>query len=296
MEQHKAHPRWKTFAEEHPELLEFVRQELRARGPLHSRDLEGKSVNHYRAGKDTGVALFYLWLTGELMTYSREGKERVYDFLENVAPEPFRYAASPDDTRDFFIRKAIRHNGIVKPRDIRNQDRLAEWVASGELTLIQVEGEKKPSHLFTHDLPLLETLQNNQIPGDWYPLANTAPEVIFLSPLEYVSARGRAKILFQFDYIWEIYKPADQRKYGPYTLPLLYGDQLVGRVDMKLDRANQTLRVNGFWLEPWFVPDPAFSEALHKGLARLMKFLGATTLHNENPASSFPVHRFSETV
>lgn len=288
MEQRKAEPRWKTFAEAHPELLELVRQELRARGPLRSRDIEGQAVNHYRAGKDTGVALFYLWLTGKLMTCSREGKERVYDFLEHVAPVSLQYAASPEETRDFIIRKAIFQNGIVKPRDIRNQARLAEWVETGELVLVQVEGEKKPCHLFAKDLPSLEALQNGQVPAEWRPMgATTQQEVVFLSPLEYVSARGRAKRLFQFDYIWEIYKPEPQRKYGPYTLPILYGDQLVGRVDMKLDRPNQLLRVNGFWLEPWFAPDEAFALALANGLARMMKFLGASHLNGEKLDPAF---------
>src|SRR5665648_98251 len=66
MERRKLEERWLAFKEANPEVEEEVRQELRARGPLKNRDLKGKSVDYYRAGKDTGVVLYYLWLTGEL--------------------------------------------------------------------------------------------------------------------------------------------------------------------------------------------------------------------------------------
>ena len=99
--------------------------------------------------------------------------------------------------------------------------------------------------------------------------------MIFLSSLEYVSARGRAAKLFDFDYIWEIYKPAAKRKYGPYTMPILYGDRLVGRMDAKLDREAQVLLINGIWLEAWFDNDKKFAQALENGLARFASFLGA---------------------
>lgn len=279
MEKAKESERWANLQKDHPGIADAVKAELRTRGPLRSRDLDGNQVNHYRAGKDTGVALFYLWLTGELMTYNREGKERVYDFLENIAPPHLRHAATPEEAADHFLRKAVSHNGIITPRDVRNKAKLAEWAKTGQVLTIQVEGEKLPGHLLPEDLPILETLLNGQLPAAWQPLgATTRDEVTFLSPLEYVSARGRAKKLFAFDYIWEIYKPEVQRKYGPYTLPILYGDQLIGRTDMKFDRQAQVLRVNGLWLESWFTPDEAFAQALAKGFVRLMQFLGVANL------------------
>jgi uncharacterized protein YcaQ len=67
MQRRKKDQRWANFSETNSTLIENVKQELRQRGPLRSRDFAGKKVTHYRAGKDTGVALYYLWLTGELM-------------------------------------------------------------------------------------------------------------------------------------------------------------------------------------------------------------------------------------
>jgi uncharacterized protein YcaQ len=105
---------------------------------------------------------------------------------------------------------------------------------------------------------------------------STLDEVTFLAPLEIVSARGRAKKVFDFEYIWEVYKPEHLRRWGYYVLPILYGDQLVARLDPKLDRTTQTLQIKGFWAEEnQVVKDEAFASALGRGLIRFAEFLKA---------------------
>ena len=97
--------------------------------------------------------------------------------------------------------------------------------------------------------------------------------------LDPVSARGRAKLVFGFDYVWEVYKPAHQRRFGYYTLPILWGDRLVARFDNKLDRATSTFVILGLWLEDKAIgKDEAFAEALARGFGRFVKFLGASKL------------------
>jgi hypothetical protein len=82
--------------------------------------------------------------------------------------------------------------------------------------------------------------------------------------------------LFGFDYVWEVYKPVHQRKFGYYTLPVLWGDRLVARFDSKLDRATDTFVILGLWVEDRALGrDEAFAEALARGFARFVKFLGA---------------------
>ena len=99
-------------------------------------------------------------------------------------------------------------------------------------------------------------------------------EATFLSPLDPVSARGRAKPLFGFDYVWEVYKPVEKRQFGYYTMPILWGDRLVGRFDPKLDRATGTLVILGLWLEDAATAkDPAFVAALAAGMRRFMTLL-----------------------
>ena len=100
-----------------------------------------------------------------------------------------------------------------------------------------------------------------------------------LSPLDPVSARGRAKPLFGFDYTWEVYTPAAKRRFGYYVLPILWGDRLVGRFDPKLDRATGTLRILGLWLEdPALAGDAAFTDGLARGMQRFVRLLEARRL------------------
>ena len=140
-----------------------------------------------------------------------------------------------------------------------------------------MEGWKPVHYVLGSDLPLLAELSAGRVPEAWTPLAtSTTDEVVFLSPLDPVSARGRAKILFGFDYVWEVYKPAPQRKHGYYVLPVLWGDRLVARFDSKFDRTTNTFVVLGFWLEdPQLANDQAFAEALARGFVRFCQFLGA---------------------
>jgi hypothetical protein len=156
-------------------------------------------------------------------------------------------------------------------------------MASNEIMPVQVQGGKgwkEVRYALASDAKLLHDLNAGRIPKAWKPLETTTHnESLFLAPLDVVSARGRAKVLFDFDYIWEVYKPLHLRKWGYYTLPILWGNQLVARIDPKLDRTTNTLVVCGFWLEQAATgKDEAFAEALANAIARLMTFVGATKL------------------
>ena len=126
----------------------------------------------------------------------------------------------------------------------------------------------------------LETLRSSGTPSAWRPRATTTDEeVVFLAPLEFATARGRASHLFEFEYTWEVYKPAAARRYGYYTLPVLWGDRLCARIELRYDRPNGSLRVLGLWPEePGIRRDPKFTNALGLGLVRLANFNGATTV------------------
>jgi uncharacterized protein len=160
------------------------------------------------------------------------------------------------------------------------QRRLNKLIDVSAVALLQVEGRKEPLYALAEDVPALLTLEAGGVPAEWQPLdTTTEEETVFLAPLDIVSARGRAKIWFDFDYVWEVYKPAAQRRWGYYTLPILYGDRLVARCDPKLDRATQTLLINGLWLErPALAEDSQFVSALTRGLRRFKQFLRAQSI------------------
>jgi uncharacterized protein YcaQ len=293
MERRKHHKRIEGFMLTNPELFEQVRAELRSRGPLGNRDFKGNAVvGNYRGRKDTALALFDMWLCGELMIHHRERFDRVYDFRENIAPKEFDTIVSEKEAQDFFIRKNISFMGLFREPVLRssvqydmqrNYSRaemnqiITDWIEAGKAQRVQIEAARDTYLVLAEDLSVLESLEKGKIPKGWKPKESTTlEEVTFLTPLDIVSARGRAKKLFDFEYTWEVYTPAHKRRWGYYVLPILYGDNLVARLDPKLDRTTMTLEIKGFWHEEGApVKEADFANALGNGLIRFAKLLGA---------------------
>lgn len=276
------------------ETIEEMRVFLRENESVTNRDFdmaERTRTHSYRGRKDSSLALYFLWMTGEVMTYHRENFERVYALAESVAPEELLSESDEREADRFLFRKEIAYWGLSRLQ--RTQDAyfrgvpfsrkdaiIESLLADGELVEVKVEGWKFVHYALATDVPVLEDLAAARIPEPWRPLeTDTVQEAVFLAPLDPVSARGRAKDLFGFDYIWEVYKPAGKRRYGYYVLPVLWGDRLVARFDSKLDRETGTLVILGFWLEEEAEGnDPAFAEALANGFSRFVRFLGAVRL------------------
>lgn len=293
MRRRRTDERQAAFVAEHGPLLDEVRATVRAQGPLGTRDLAGHArVQSYRARKDSGLALYHLWLTGELMTSGRRGFERLYDLRERVAPRAFDYEATETEAERHFAAKALRQLGLGTLRSWASsvayalhrrveraeaRARLDELIAVGEAVSVLIEGCKELYYLPAADTPLLEQLAAGLVPTGWRPPGRTSKsEVNFLSPLDNLLARNRTRVLFDFEHLWEVYKPADRRRWGYYTMPVLYGDRLVARIDPKLERKTGTLRLNGFWLENATpADDPTFAEALAHGLSRFARFHAA---------------------
>jgi uncharacterized protein len=290
------YPQLINYLSDHAETVEHVRQELRKRGALSSRDFADRE--RIRGGfytiKDTSKVLYYLWLTGEIVTHSRKRFERLHDFYANIFPhvEP----APIEDAEGFIGRKIMRDLGLAtssewakrvtpfwerRPNPKEALHRLEAMTNSGELAKVAVEGRKQLCYLPTADLPLLEILEADNIPPEWKPLDNTTDtEVNFIAPLDNIIwDRARVQALFDFEYVWEVYKPAPIRKWGYYTMPILYGDKLVGRLDPKLDRKSGILKIEGFWLEDENLRhDALFNTALQTALERFAKFHEAKDL------------------
>ena len=240
-------------------------------------------------------ALRHLWLTGELMTFKREGFERLYTFWRNVAPVEVQRTSTEDEADDFFARKALALLGLATARDwarrfrhlahLRSDPdgerrRLHELLTSDLVVQTQI-GEGPAHYLLKERTNLLEAVQSGTIPRAWHtPRADTLSEATFLPPLEFVTARGRASKWFEFDYIWEVYKPADKRRWGYYVMPILYGDLLVGRADLRIDRASRTLIVLHLWLEcPASTRNADLVRAIGLGLRRLAEWAGGDFVH-----------------
>src|SRR5918996_71004 len=256
--------RIRLMAREHADAIAEMRVILQERGIVSNRDFEMATrtrTQSYRGRKDSALALYYLWRTGEVMTHHRERFERVYALTETVAPAHLIRESGEAEADRFLIKKEIAFNGLSRisrtsdswqrgDPDRAAKKMLGEMLAYGEIIEVKVEGWKALHHALGSDARVLRDLSAGRLPKAWTPLeTTTTEEVVFLAPLDQVSARGRAKVLFGFDYIWEVYKPVHQRKFGYYTLPILWGDRLVARFDSKVDRATNTFVILGLWLE-----------------------------------------------
>jgi uncharacterized protein YcaQ len=289
--------RIRKMADEHAAAIIEMRAILQERGAVSNRDFKmtmRTRTQSYRGRKDSAVALYYLWRTGEVMTHHRENFERVYALTETVAPAHLIAASNKVEADRFLIKKDISFSGLS--RLSRAQDVFSRYMpssearqirdgllADGDLIEVKVEGWKPVHYALGSDTELLGDLSAGRVPQAWAPLeTTTTEEVVFLAPLDPVSARGRAKLLFGFDYVWEVYKPEHKRKFGYYTLPVLWGDRLVARFDSKFDRTTNTFVILGFWLEDETLgKDEGFAEALVRGFARFVTFLGASKLDVE---------------
>ncbi|MCA9930424.1 MAG: YcaQ family DNA glycosylase [Anaerolineales bacterium] len=287
-------PRIRKMGREHAKAIDEMRALLQERGVLSNRDFDTasrKRTQSYRGRKDSSLALYYLWRTGEVMTHHRENFERVYALTEAIAPSHLIHESSEAEADHFLIQKEISFYGLSRLQ--RTQDAFHRGVpfskkkpiceallADSEIIEVKVESWKFVHYALSSDAETLRDLSAGRIPQAWQPLdTTTTSEVIFLAPLDPVCARGRAKDVFGFDYVWEVYKPEHKRRFGYYTLPILWGDRLVARFDSKLDRETNTFVVLGFWLEDdGLGKDEAFADALFHGFTRFITFLGADTL------------------
>jgi uncharacterized protein YcaQ len=286
--------RIRSMARDYADAIVEMRAVLRERDTASNRDFQMATrtrTQSYRGRKDSALALYYLWRTGEVMTHHRENFERVYALTERVAPAHLIRESDEAEADRFLIKKDISFSGLSRVNRVsdsfhrgvpfgRVKQILEAMLADGDLIEVQVEGWKAVYYALGSDTRVLRALSAGRVPKAWTPLeTTTTEEVVFLAPLDPVSARGRAKVLFGFDYVWEVYKPEHQRRYGYYTLPILWGDRLVARFDSRLDRTTNTFIVLGLWLENEALgKDEAFADALARGFARFITFLGASKL------------------
>lgn len=296
-------PSMRKLAREHAKTIQEMRELLQQRETVSNRDFDmatRKRTQSYRGRKDSAVALYYLWRTGEVMTHHREKFERVYALTERVAPPEFIGENEEAEVDRFLIHKEISHHGLLRTKHIRDyflryasgrwdasalpngtaQRIVTGLLADGDVIEVNVNGWKENYYALGSDAKILTDIGAGRTPKAWMPFDSTAQdEVIFLSPLDQVCARGRAKGLFDFDYVWEVYKPEHLRKYGYYVMPILWGDRLVARFDSKLDRGTNTFVILGLWLEDKALgKSEAFAEALGRSFVRFMRFLGANKL------------------
>ena len=265
----ETHPWRGNVFEREPELTQQVLKEIADRGPLASRDFDGKGSGGMWNWKPAKVVLEALHSAGRLVIAGRDGFQRLYDLPERVVPAGALNGKPP--TRDEFVRWATLRG--VRARGALTEAAVAEmWRLKGGAAAIKPhadalieEGELQRLEVADGKAPVL-------IPAE-EPKTRVPPAVL-LSPFDNLLwDRTYLERIFGFRHVIELYKREHERVYGYYVLPLLKKDRIVGRADLKHDRAERTLRVKAFHREPGI--RGSLDDALDAALARLARVLGA---------------------
>jgi uncharacterized protein YcaQ len=266
-------------------LLDTVLHRISEEGPLSSKDFEGvKRKGGWWNWKPAKIALEYLMRAGILLVHHRENFQKYYDLAENVIP-PGVDTSEPDveERVRFFALRTLRAIGLAKPQDLRKyffnwsvklgrtakqlQTMLDGLVAEGNVERYDLERDKTPHYCLQEDIERLQELETGEFAFDDVRL------MIYFDNLLW--NRERVEELFEFKPKLEVFLPKEERVYGYYHLPVLYGDRFVARLEPKMDRENGVMIVRGYWVEEGFEPTKDYEEKLHENLESFARFHSA---------------------
>jgi len=251
------------WLDENSAVAKRVLDHIRINGEARSSDFErtdGQKGSWWN-WKDEKVALEYLFYAGDLMIRKRHNFQRIYDLRERVLADlEEQTQISLADAHDQFVLNTIQALGVVKAEWIPDYFRLSKTDAKAaiqrlekqdRLMTVEVEGWKTPAYIHPGNHKQVEAAAaaRGKIPRS---------KTTFLLPFDpLVWDRARGLDLFHFDYKIEVYTPAPKRKYGYFTLPILYNNALIGRIDPKAHRKEGVFEVKALHLEPGVVVDDA---------------------------------------
>lgn len=285
--------------DEHAPLVEELLDRIRTTGPMSATDVEPRDAIdwYWRPTNPIRALLEALAEAGILGLARRDGNRRVYDLTERLlSAELLADRRSPEEQRRHKLLSRFRAHGMlgvtgqseiwtgiapvvgegggVAASASADRARLrGELVDQRMLTPVAVEGLKGDRFVLTEELPVLDQAEL-EIAAGRSPNGRP-PGVAFLAPLDpLVWDRQLLRPLFGFDYVWEVYVPALKRRWGYYVLPIWFGDRFVGRIEPRIDRGANTLRILGLWWEDGFDPlaAPGFVEAFADALEAHRRF------------------------
>lgn len=255
-------------------ILPEIRREFEIRGPLSSADIDfNETVDWWWAPtRLSRAALESMYFWGELVVHHKTRTRKVYDLAHRHIPQNLLHMPDPNPTEeqfhDWYVLRRIGSIGLLwnKSGDawlgisgMKSQARAGAFqrlLEQGKILQVEVEGIHFPLYLRSQDTAYLErVMEGTPVPG----------HAAILAPLDNLLwDRQLIKQLFHFDYRWEVYKPASERQYGYYVLPVLYGDRFVARFEPVKDKKSKALVIRNWWWEP----DIKQTKKLQEGLSR----------------------------
>lgn len=266
-------------------ILPAVREAIHKKGPLSSIDLgfDEKVDWAWAPTRAARAALDSMYSWGELIVHHKVGTRKVYDFAEKYIPENIFLMEDPNQTKEEYYQWHIKRRisgvgmlwslsgsnawlGIMGWKKKILTDALKSLLAKKEILEIEVEGIKYPLYIAAEEEALLSnTLQNN---------LTINKQISFIAPLDNLLwDRRLIKELFNFDYVWEVYKPVRERKYGYYVLPVLYGDKFIARCEPICNYEKGELLIKNWWWEERVKKTAKLEKAIKKSLQQFQEYL-----------------------
>ncbi len=275
--------RAKKFLSEHAELRKRILNELKA-GPLQTSQFRdhvrgGRSSDGWTPESKVAKMLHHLLMRGEVMVAGHRGKQNLWTLAETFLPKWVNMKQLTEDEFDeVAAQRAIRALGVASPREIHlyfprgrytdPKKTVKRLLDEKSIHRVEIKGIAGRDERFIHDLDveLLESMNNDE----W------ENRTTLLSPFDnLLTERGRTQKLFEFDYMHENFLPKEKRKFGTFVHPILWGDRLIGRTDLLMDKMSGKLMVSSVHAEPNAPDDEEVDMAIAETIERLGEFLGA---------------------
>ncbi|SDG32749.1 hypothetical protein SAMN05216553_107151 [Lentzea fradiae] len=265
---------YQTIVDRSPQLVDDVLAAVKELGPIGAGALEkalmgdsGRAKGPWWDWSEVKRICEVLFGVGVLTTGTRRSFERLYDLTERVIPaDVLARKPTPEEGARELVRRAAVALGVATEPDLRDYYRLAPRLSQGAVAELVEEG-------------VLEPVAVDGWRGTAYRHHTaTAPRRVtgraLLCPFDpLIWERARTERIFGFRYRIEIYVPEPRRVHGYYVFPFLLDGQLVGRVDLKADRAAGVLRVQSAWAEDG-VDRPRVAVELAGELRHMADWLG----------------------
>ena len=279
------------------ELEEKALAYIRENGPVSSDTLpvEGEifwhssmhwSGNWHKKSPAARSVLEQMYTDGLLVIHHKKGSRKYYDLAEKHLNPEFLGSENPCSGEEELIRWRVLRRigavgllwnknstaflGIPLNAEIRKKA-FSDLEQNGKICSVLVDGINAPFSYRAEDDPMMQAVLDGT--------ADQKPRLEFIAPLDpLLWDKNMIAALWDFQYSWEIYTPAAKRKYGYYTLPVLWGDKFIGRIEAAADRKSKTLIVKNIWLEPEVHPVQKLHSAISRSVKRLAGFNGCNRI------------------
>ena len=256
--------------EKDKKMHKYVLDKIKAEGALQAKDFEtDKTRGSWFDWKPAKIALEQLFQNGKLMVVERKGFQKVYDLSERILPAGINTTLhTQDEFAGYLIRSTLRAHGIASHKDMTHlrtgmkvpvEKMLKKFLNEGEISEARIDSVNEIYYRFA-DNELSFSSRQSAI----------HKSTIILSPFDNaIIRRERLLKLFDYDYQLECYLPESKRKFGYFCLPILYGNEFIGKFDPKADRATGIFHVKRLYLEN---PPKDMDEFLHSFAITLKAF------------------------